>query len=126
MICSTTQRTVLSLAGSLILTLGAFSMLRASSTYDAARTALVRYDDVNLDRPGDVTRLYQRILSAAKNVCGPAHGADLGPKAIFAQCVDEAVARAVNDVNQPQLHALHSARIGGWQAASERRAKPGV
>jgi UrcA family protein len=126
MICSTIQRTVLSLAGSLILTLGAFSVLQASSAHDAPRTALVHYGDVNLAKPDDVTRLYQRIHSAAENVCAPAQGADLNSKAIFAQCVDQAVARAVNDVNQPQLNALHSARIGGWQAASERRARPGV
>lgn len=126
MICSTTYRTALSLLGSVIMTLGTFSMLQASAPWEPHRGELVRYHASDLDRPADVTRLYKRIHAAAEKVCAPHETGGLSASAYQRACVNQAVGDAVAKVNHPQLSALHSARIGRWQVASERLIKPGV
>lgn len=123
MICSTIYRSVLSFTGSLIMTLGTFSMLQASAPWESPQSELVRYHNSDLTRP---EKLYKRIHAAAERVCAPLDGYGVNAGHYTHKCIDEAVAAAVAEINHPQLSALHSATITRWQAASERRVKPGV
>ena len=126
MICSTHYRTALSLAGALIMTLGTFSMLQASAPWEPNRGEIVRYHDADLTSPAEVARLYKRIHIAAAKVCAPLGATDLSGHSKRRECIDTAVSQAVSDVNRPELNALHSATIGGWQVASERLSKRGA
>jgi UrcA family protein len=122
MICSTTYRTALSFAASVIMTLGTFSMLQASAPWGSPRSELVRYHDSDLDRPA---KLYQRINAAAERVCAPLADGGLAREQVHA-CVDHAVGAAVADINHPQLTQLHSATISRWRVASGQQVEPGV
>jgi len=126
MICSTTYRTALSLVGAVIMTLGTFSILRASAPWGSPRSEFVRYHDSDLNKPANTQRLYNRIHAAAERVCAPLKSGGLEARERLHACVDQAVAAAVANVNHPQLSALHSATIGRWQAASAQQVKPGV
>ena len=123
MICSTTYRSALSLAGAMIMTLGTFSMLQASAPWESHRSELVRYHDADLNQAADATRLYARIHAAAEKVCAPL-GKGIAAHVQFEACIAGAVADAVSKVNRPELDAVHSATIGGWRVASERAANP--
>jgi UrcA family protein len=126
MICSTTYRSALSLAGALIMTLGTFSMLQASAPWESHRGEIVRYHDADLNQPASATRLYERIRVAARKVCEPQASVDLSLHSQYRHCVDVAVGQAVRAVNRPELDAVHSATIGKWRVASERLVKPAV
>jgi|GEM_PF-917081 len=126
MICSTTYRTALSLVGAVVMTLGTFSMLRASAPWDSPRSEVVGYHDADLTRPANTAKLYKRIHTAAERVCAPQAMACLGDKQRLSKCVNEAVTAAVAKINHPQLNALHSATIDRWQAANEQPVKHGV
>ena len=71
----------------------------------------VRYDDLNLATPAGVSALYKRISHAARNVCPDAYSRDLTMVAASEACQASAIARAVNEVNNPQLASLHAARL---------------
>ncbi len=126
MICSTTYRTILSVVGSMIMTLGTFSMLQASAPWDQPRTQVVSYQDADLNNSAKAARLYKRIHLAAEKVCREFSRQDTSSRARLRECVDGAVASAVARVNHPKLSSLHSATIDRWQLASERVVKPGV
>jgi UrcA family protein len=68
----------------------------------------VRYDDLNLASPDGAKTLYRRIRAAAKEVCpqgGPQE--DLTRYAISQTCQSQAIERAVHEVHDPRLAALH-------------------
>ena len=126
MICSTTYRSALSLVGAVVMTLGTFSMLQASAPWDTPRTEVVGYYDADFNRPASTARLYKRIHAAATRVCAPVVTPSTSTRQRVRECVDAAVAKAVSEVNHPQLSALHSATMSEWQASNEQLAKPGV
>jgi UrcA family protein len=97
-----------------LLVLGAEGALfAAGAAADEVRSLNVRYADLNLDRPADVARLYQRIRLAAEDVCGPRllTGSHL-PAAGYQRCFADAVAQAVARVDRPALSAYHQQRLG--------------
>jgi UrcA family protein len=75
------------------------------------RSVTVSYADLDLSKQAGVAALYRRIEAAANRVCGskPAHDV----KQIYAQvnCVHNAVANAVADVDVRQLAALHEQQL---------------
>jgi UrcA family protein len=121
MICSTTYRTLLSVAGSAIMMLGTFTLLKASAPWGTPRGELVRYHDADLNNPA---KLYKRLHAAAERVCAPLKGDGLVNAQLMNACIEQAVGGAVANVNDPQLSALHSATIGRWQLASGQHVKP--
>ncbi len=75
-------------------------------------SSLVRYSDLNLQRPSDVAKLYQRIASAADRVCGPRSLTGAYSKsAVYASCFDDTVAQAVARVNQTPLTLYYEQRV---------------
>ena len=83
-------------------------------------SSLVRYSDLNLQRPSDVARLYDRIAIAADQVCGPRSlTGSYSKSAIYTNCYDDAVAQAVARVNQAPLTEYYEQRV---QHASQQLA----
>jgi UrcA family protein len=74
-------------------------------------SSTVRFSDLNLNRPQDVARLYNRITLVADKVCGPRTLTGAYAKsADYASCFGDAVAQAVAHVDQPTLTAYYRQR----------------
>jgi UrcA family protein len=71
----------------------------------------VRFADLDLTRGAGAAVLYSRIHSAAREVCEPAI-VSFPQKWMVGtrRCVDEAIARAVADVNTPALTSYYLAK----------------
>jgi UrcA family protein len=67
----------------------------------------VSYADLNLSNTAGAAALYARIKSAARVVCEPQLNRELAMNTNYKRCVDEAIGRAVADVNAPVLVALY-------------------
>jgi UrcA family protein len=96
---------------------GAFAALTvATASFAAApdvasHSVSVRYDDLNLSSPAGVNALYRRISVAARQVCPDIYSRDLNVAAAGKRCLADAVAKAVSEVNNPQLALVHAAHI---------------
>ena len=65
---------------------------------------VVRYNDLNLNDAADAAVLLGRIQAAARVVCGTHLGpVPLALQFVWQDCVADATARAVSDVNSPLL-----------------------
>lgn len=80
----------------------------------------VDYSDLDLSSQKGVDRLYTRLRTAARNVCGERATRDLSARAEARSCYVRALGDAVRDVNHVALTALHEgntverlARLGG-------------
>ena len=83
----------------------------AAPASDSVPQITVRYDDLNLASQSGVATLYSRISVAAHAVCPSSDIRDLRASSASAHCRAEAIARAVNEVNNPKLAALHTSRV---------------
>jgi UrcA family protein len=77
---------------------------------DEIPTVVVRYGDLNLATEAGAKALYKRISVAAQEVCPVNDQRSLAQIAYSHTCRTEAVARAVHEVNSPQLAALQAGR----------------
>ena len=89
----------------LVLSVSAVCAAPASATgaIDNPLTHPVSYQDLDLTRPAGAATLYQRIKSAAENVCAPLNGKQMIEKVSRNACVASALERAVKHVNEPIL-----------------------
>lgn len=71
-------------------------------------STIVKFGDLNLQNPEGAETLYQRIKSAANKVCWDARDIHVLNDITRRECVERAVAKAVNDVNKPYLTALYA------------------
>jgi UrcA family protein len=83
---------------------------RAGEPAGTVRHKTVSFRDLNVGNPEGAAVLYKRIKSAASEVCGSWDSLSQRP-AVMA-CIDEAVSRAVAQVNRPMLTSLHEAKTG--------------
>jgi UrcA family protein len=81
----------------------------ASAKDDGGVSTVVRYYDLDPSRASDAQRLYGRLKYASKQVCVSYEGRGLQMQRLMDACVDEALTKAVEKVNEPQLTALHAA-----------------
>jgi UrcA family protein len=79
----------------------------------AQHSSIVRTADLDLNRPKDIAKLYNRIAWAADQLCGPrAVGGMNYTSADYASCYADAVSRAVAHIDRPSVTAYfqqHSA-----------------
>ena len=68
----------------------------------------VNFADLNLDHPAGATALYVRIRRAARAVCGSPDLRDLAAVQRADKCINEAIARAVAQVNAPLVTSSNS------------------
>jgi len=73
----------------------------------------VHYSDLDLNTQAGVAALYNRIRSAAEQVCGNVDSRRLEQAAAAKACVDHAVSASVGSVNNAKLNSEYSAHVGG-------------
>jgi UrcA family protein len=74
-------------------------------------TRIVAYGDLNLDSAQGAQVLYARLRTAARSVCAPLEGRDLGQQRHWHHCFDHAVDAAVAEVNKTTVSALHNQMV---------------
>jgi UrcA family protein len=90
--------------------IGAVGTVHAAGVDAPTRT--VRYSDLNLSTEQGALVLYERIVAAASRVCAGGNMLDLDAMATTRVCREEAIARAVRDVNRPTLASVYAERRG--------------
>jgi UrcA family protein len=73
-------------------------------------TRRVNFADLDLTRSAGVAVLYARIKSAAGEVCEPVNAGALESVMLSHRCTEQAIARAVADVNAPGLTSYYLAK----------------
>ena len=74
---------------------------------DDGPSRIVKFADLDLTHSQGAAVLYSRIKSAARAVCLPADNWMIKLRSIADHCRDDAIARAVADVNAPALTTYH-------------------
>jgi UrcA family protein len=97
-----------SLAG--VLVADAASAAGAASATGDVPAVSVKYSQESLATNGGVYDLYRRITIAAKQVCPDVSIRDLSALRQVAVCREQAVARAISQIDNPKLAALHASR----------------
>jgi len=114
---STSPRTAGPRAKFGLLLLGSIAGIMAAGGAGAARldsdgvpSVVVKYSEQSLATDQGVYALYSRITSAAKQVC-PAddNTRDLKRQSLIKECRNQAVARAIRQIDNSRLAALHAA-----------------
>ena len=98
------------LTAAVALLLGASAAFAAAPGVDS-HSVSVRYDDLNLSTEAGVSALYQRLSGAARQVCPDAYSRDLSVVIAAGRCKADAVSKAVDQINNPNLAMLHAARV---------------
>jgi UrcA family protein len=75
-----------------------------------APSVAVSYSDLNLATEEGALTLYKRIVSAARQVCPLDTGPNMRLVRQARECVNDAIARAVNDIQSPRLAELSASR----------------
>ncbi|TLZ40215.1 MAG: UrcA family protein [Gammaproteobacteria bacterium] len=81
----------------------------AAAPTDPSPSVQVSYHDLNLATEEGTQALYARIVSAAHKVCEVRDIRNLAAFAAASACREQAIARAVHDVNNPRLAAVYTA-----------------
>ncbi len=102
-------------AGLALLLLGGLAGVMAAgvagaATSDNPPSVVVKYSDLTLATDSGVNQLYRRIVSAAKQVCPDSPIRDFGLQRQVEACRSQAVARAVRQIDNSRLAALHATR----------------
>jgi UrcA family protein len=97
-----------------LLTLGSLTAALSFGAVNAATpesppSVVVKYSDLNLSTEAGVHEVYRRIVRAARQVCPEMSFQDLGLQGKIAECRDQAVSRAIRQIDNPQLAALYAA-----------------
>jgi UrcA family protein len=79
---------------------------------DEQSSRVVRYADLDLNRASGVVTLYSRINSAAREVCEPLDVLMVKLLRERFDCRQDAIARAVSQVNSPALTSYYLAKTG--------------
>jgi UrcA family protein len=84
----------------------ATGIAKADGGAPAARSVVVRYRDLDLGTQSGAATLYRRIQLAAHKVCPDTDSRKLNDKAAVWSCRRQAVERAVESINSPQVATL--------------------
>lgn len=84
---------------------------QAGEPFDTPPHKVVSFKDLNLNTPEGAAVLYRRIKSAAHEVCATPDRYDLSEWKLQ-PCINDAVSRAIAQVNKPMLTSLYQAKTG--------------
>ena len=84
----------------------------AAQAGEAPPHKVVSFKDLNLSSTEGAGVAYRRIKSAADEVCGKRDRFELSQSHAIQTCINEAVSRAVAQVNSPMLTSLYNAKTG--------------
>jgi UrcA family protein len=104
---------IMAISGKLLggVVVSVISLACAAAYADSPRSSTVHYRDLNLDRPQDVARLYNRITVAADRVCGPRSLTGSYYKtADYESCYADAIAQAVANVDHASVTSYYRQR----------------
>jgi UrcA family protein len=82
----------------------------AASADDDVPRIVVKYSEQSLATDEGVQTLYRRITNAAKQVCPDVSTRDLSRHVKSVQCQDQAISRAIRQIDNSRLAALHAVR----------------
>ncbi len=88
----------------------AAGVVGASTADDAVPRMAVKYDPRILETEAGARAIYRRLERAAEQVCPDIPSGSRLNNAVFLQCRAQAVARAVQKINNPRLAALNAQR----------------
>ena len=93
--------------------LGVVAVLGSASVVAAADresnpSMTVHYEGLNLSSTQGAAQLYARLQGAARQVCASFEGRELSRHAKWTACYNEALSRAVAQINQANVTALHA------------------
>jgi UrcA family protein len=72
-------------------------------------SVVVKYSEQSLATDEGVYALYRRIKNAAQQVCPAEETRDLNRQSLIKECRNQAVARAIRQIDNSRLAALHAA-----------------
>jgi len=76
-----------------------------------SRSESVRFNDLNLNQPRDLARLFDRVSSAADRLCGPrSFAGHYNKTADYESCYSDTVAHAVARIDRPSVTAYFQQR----------------
>jgi len=84
----------------------------AATAPDGTRQETVKFADLDLTRPAGAQELYHRIEHAASDVCDPYVPGRHIVLIRYRDCMDQAIGRAVAEVDAPLLTARYEALMG--------------
>jgi UrcA family protein len=84
----------------------------AAQADEAVPHKVVSFKDLNLSSTEGAAVLYGRIKSAANEVCGKQDGIQLSQLHATQTCINEAVSRAVAQIDRPMLTSFYRAKTG--------------
>jgi UrcA family protein len=88
------------------------------------KSEVVHYGDLRLISAVGAAVLYGRLRGAAERACGPLDGRQPSQVARYRVCVDEALAKAVADVNAPVLTTYYESKRNAPPAPSVATPSP--
>ena len=83
----------------------------ASTVDDTVPSITVKYDPQSLETEAGARTVYRRLELAAEQVCPDMPRSSLLDNHVFLQCRAQAVARAIQKINNPRLAALDAQRV---------------
>jgi UrcA family protein len=98
----------------------AVQISQAATTDGVQLSRKVEYGDLDLSQVTGTKVLYRRLLGAAKLVCAPLGGRDLQWVGLQRDCVHDAMASSVAQVNLPPLTQYFKLQHGGGSTAAVR------
>jgi len=82
----------------------------AATSEDAVPRHVVKYNPQALDTDKGAKAVYRRLVMAAEEVCPQSPSGSLMVNGAVEQCREQAVARAVREINNPRLAAIGGSR----------------
>ena len=104
-------------------TASAADLAADASVTEGSHSYLVRYADLDLSKTAGAAAVYSRISHAARIVCQSLDGRPLDMAVKYRSCLQQAVAKAVADVNSPLVSQYHESRTKGDKAGQVRLAE---
>lgn len=106
-----TVRLVWGIVASAVIAWGGGGMAQAGEPDTTVAHKVVSFRDLNLNSAEGVEVLYKRIRSAAHDVCADPMRWDLSEMKLK-PCIDDAMSRAIAQVNSPMLTSLYESKTG--------------
>lgn len=106
----TTRKFLIIAAAALVLGVASTSAPARPSS-DGVRSVTVHFGELDLSRRAGAQVLFARIQRAAYDVCNGYSGSFAEMQITMSPCYSTALAKAVADVNSPQLSAIYRAHF---------------
>ncbi len=105
-----TTAALIATAACLMIAAPAFAADRAPAHEAESPAKAVRYSELNLQNAAGVQALYTRLHAAARQVCAAQDGRSLRERTAYGRCVSTSLERAVREVRNDAVLALHNER----------------